>query len=94
MRTIRISRMPEDKYVRQLSLIGALKADAEKLQDSQARELVSAFANLLLDVTVAHRLEDVYEKEVITDAYSYGRIEFPEATTEGRNIRRALVIPI
>jgi hypothetical protein len=58
---VRVSRMSEAKYQKLLSVVEALQNDARKIQDRQMHELTTMFADILYDVVLAHKFEEVEE---------------------------------
>lgn len=58
---MRVSRMTEEKYHKMLALTESMQNDAKKLPNGQIKEMTSMFADVLRDVVLAHKLEEVEE---------------------------------
>ena len=56
---MRVSRLTEEKYHKMLALTESMQNDAKKLQNGEVREMVSTFADVLHDIVLAHKLENV-----------------------------------
>lgn len=58
---MRVSRLTEEKYRKMLALTESMQDDAKKLYNAEASLMLSTIADVLRDMVLAHKLEEVEE---------------------------------